>query len=661
MMRLKKIYSMRRKIAIPWVTGFMGVLLFLCSCRPEANAYRLESPDGGIVLYFHVSPDSMAYYRVENGGQKVLLDSRLGLERADADFSGGLVLDDVSEPVTVTESYALVAGKKKAVSHASNQRIMHLHNREGLRMDIVFRAFDDGVALRYVFPGASGDLLQVESECTGFRFPPGTRAFIQPMAEAGTGWCNTQPSYEEFYEKDILLDSLPEHDAGWVMPALFNTGHDWVLVSETGLVRNWCGCRLMHDPCTGGMTVGFPGERENFPGGPVKPVHSLPWETPWRIMVMGGLEKIVESTLGTDLAVASDYQDLSWIRPGRSAWSWVLLKDDSITYPVQKRFIGYAAEMEWEYCLIDVDWDTRIGYAGIADLAEYAAEREVGLILWYNSSGDWNTTVYHPKSKLLTTEDRTAEFARLKEMGIRGIKVDFFGGDGSSMINYYQDIFEDAAEFGLVVNCHGTTLPRGWQRTYPNLLTMESVRGFEFMTFEQANADRQPAHCCILPYTRNVFDPMDFTPVCFSEIPGIRRVTTNGFELALSVIFWSGIQHFAGVPEGMKNVPGYVKGFMKEVPVVWEDVRFVTGEPGKLAVLARRSGRTWYLAGINGENLEKAVTLQTDFLDQGTTGTLITDGSDPRSFRRETVELVPGDPVELTVMAYGGFVIRMDP
>ena len=633
-------------------------LLFICSCRPQVNEYRLESPDGGIVLHCHVTPDSMIYYRVESGGRQVLLDSRLGLERTDADFSGGLVLDSVSEPATVTGSYGLVAGKKLEISHVSNRRIMHLHNREGLRMDIVFRAFDDGVAFRYEFPGASKDTLQIEREYTGFRFPPGTRAHIQPMADAGTGWCQTQPSYEEFYEKDILLDSLPEREAGWVMPALFRTGDVWMLVTETGLVRNWCGCRLKHDPGTGGMVVGFPGEGENFPGGPVKPFHSLPWETPWRIIAMGGLEQIVESTLGTDLAVPPDYEDMSWIRPGRSSWSWVLLKDDSVTFPVQKRFIDYAAEMGWEYCLVDVDWDTRIGYPGIEALAGYAAQRGVGLILWYNSSGDWNTTVYHPKSRLLTRADRMSEFARLKEMGIRGIKVDFFGGDGSSMINYYQDIFEDAAAFQLVVNCHGATIPRGWQRTYPNLLTMESVRGFEFMTFEQANADRQPGHCCILPFTRNVFDPMDFTPVCFSEIPGIRRVTTHGFELALSVIFWSGVQHFAEVPRGMREVPAYVRDFMKEVPAVWEDVRFISGEPGKLVILARRSGPTWYVAGINGEDREKTVTLKMDFPDRMTTGDLITDGEDSRSFRQETVELVPGSPPELTLMPYGGFVLR---
>ena len=658
----KNLYIMNLKYRIQWLIPVLaGGIFLICSCSPGANEYRLPGPDGNIVLYFRISPDSTAHYRVEHRAVEVLRESGLGIVREDADFGAGLVLDSVSDPVEVRESYRLITGKKREVSHASVQRTMHLHNREGKRMDIVFRAFNDGAAFRYVFPGVSQEQLLIEREYSGFHFPPDTRATIQPMAVAGTGWCQTQPSYEEFYEQDVLLDSLPESEAGWVMPALFRTGDSWVLVSETGLVRNYCGSRLLHETGTSRMTIGLPGEREAFPGQPAKPVHTLPWETPWRIMAIGGLNDIVESTLGTDLANPAAYEDVSWIRPGRASWSWVLLKDDSITFPVQKKFIDYAAEMGWEYCLVDVDWDTRIGYPGIGELARYATRRGVGLLLWYNSSGDWNSTVYHPKSRLLTHGDRMAEFTRLKETGISGIKVDFFGGDGSSMIGYYQDIFEDAAKAGLLVNCHGATIPRGWQRTYPNLVTMESVRGFEYVTFEQSNADRQPVHCCILPFTRNVFDPMDFTPVCFSGVPGLRRVTTAGFELALSVIFWSGVQHFAEVPEGMEQVPLYVKEFMKSVPVTWDDVRFMDGDPGKLVVLARRSGPVWYVAGINGEDREKTVNLQMDLPDGGNRGELITDGEELNYFRNETVELLPGNPLKVTLKPHGGFVIRLSP
>lgn len=643
---------------IPFIIILMPVLVSV-SCSMETTKHLLSSPDGTLTVHCRVSKDSLIYYRVDCRGEQVVMDSRLGIKREDADFTKNLVLDSVSGPSIVTENYELISGKKAHVQYNAREINFHLHNADQLRMDIVFRVSDDGLSFRYVFPGEPEEKLQIESECTEFHFPAGTNVFIQPMAAAKTGWSNTQPSYEEFYYEGVQLDSLPENEPGWVMPALLQTPGKWVLISETGVERNYCGGRLIHHPGENVLSLGFPQDEENFPGGPVKPQHTLPWVSPWRILAIGDLKTVTESTLGTDLARPTDYEDVSWIKPGRASWSWVLLKDDSIIYPVQKRFIDFAADMGWEYCLIDVDWDTRIGYEKIADLSDYAAEKDVGLILWYNSSGDWNTTVYHPKSRLLTREDRMAEFSRLKEMGICGIKVDFFGGDGSSMMDYYLDIFEDAAEFNLLVNCHGATLPRGWQRTYPNVMTLESVRGFEFVTFEQYNADMQPSHCCMLPFTRNVFDPMDFTPVCFSEVPRIRRLTNNAFELALSVIFWSGIQHYAEKPSGMQQVPDYVREFMMQVPCIWEEIHFIDGEPGKTVILARRSGQTWYVAGINGENREKPVSIPFDFLDGEVRGVLITDGDDPRSFRREEIEISPEKSLEMNIMSYGGFVIQI--
>lgn len=666
LMARQKLYRFGIRLSILLIP----VLLFSSSCNNTGNPFRLDSPLGNLSIRFSVTEDSLLIYRLECQGTKVVEDSRLGILREDSDFSTGLVLDSVSGPRPFLEDYELIAGKSKNIRHNSNRCVLHLHNREGKPMRVEFMASDDGAGFRYIFPGTSEEALQIEAEITEYRFPAGTRAFIQPMAKAKSGWCRTNPSYEEYYEIDVPLDSLPEHPPGWVLPALFRTGENWVLISEAGVNRNYCGTRLEHRPGENRLSTGFPPEAENFPGGEVKPRHSLPWITPWRILAAGDLGTLVESNLGTDLAdppsgsesaLAGDPDKYSWIQPGRASWSWVLLKDNSIVTPVQKRFIDYASDMGWEYCLIDVDWDQKIGYARIKELAEYAAGRNVGLILWYNSSGDWNTTVYTPKSMLLTPEDRRKEFTRLRDMGIRGIKVDFFGGDGSSMMDYYLDIFEDAAGFGLLVNCHGATLPRGWQRTCPNLLTMEAVRGFEFVTFEQANADQQPSHCCILPFTRNVFDPMDFTPVCFSEVPRIHRLTSNGFELALSVLFWSGLQHYAEIPEGMSRVPGYVKEFMKEVPCTWDDVHFLSGEPGKLVILARRSGKTWYVAGINGEGREKKVRVPFDFLKAGGSGILIGDGKDQRSFRMEELEISEALSLDLTLMAYGGFVLRIRP
>jgi hypothetical protein len=299
-----------------------------------------------------------------------------------------------------------------------------------------------------------------------------------------------------------------------------------------------------------------------------------------------------------------------------------------------------------------------IGYEKAKELANYAKQKNVGILLWYNSSGDWNSTTYHPKSKLLTRESRIKEFMQLKEMGIKEIKVDFFGGDGQSMMAYYEDILEDAAQFGLMVNCHGSTFPRGWHRTYPNLITMEGVRGFEFITFDQYNADQEANHCCVLPFTRNVFDPMDFTPMAFSEVPHIKRMTTNGFELALSIVFWSGIQHYAEIPEGMAKVPDYVKEFLKGIPPAWEETRFIDGFPGKLVVLARRSGTIWYVAGINGEPIEKQIQIVLPFLNKVTNGIQISDGNTNRSFTTKPISVTPEKPLFVTMNGNGGFVLK---
>jgi hypothetical protein len=628
-------------------------------CRAEEKECAFNSPDGKISVYFRISGDKNACYRVEFAGEAVLGESKLGIIREDGDFSDGLTFDSMSDVNRVITYYEMPQGKKRYYSYQANRRTFHLKSASGEKIDIIFQVSDDSVAFRYYFPEESGAVKKIKEETTSFNFLAGTKAWIQPIAEAKSGWCQTQPSYEEYYRQGIETDKLPRNGAGWVFPALFNYDKYWLLISETAPDRDYCGCRLKQHSAGSEFVIGFPRAAEAFQGGPVNPQSKLPWYTPWRIIAVGdSLKTIAESTLGTDLAEPSKLKDVSFVKPGRASWSWVMLKDDSVVYDVQKKFIDFAADMGWEYCLIDVNWDIKIGYDKINELAKYAGKKKVGLILWYNSAGNWNTVTFTPKDKLLTHESRIKEFGKLKKTGIKGVKVDFFGGDGQSVMAYYQDIFEDAAKFNLLVNCHGATLPRGWQRTYPNLLTVEAVKGFEYVTFDQGNADREPNHCCVLPFTRNVFDPMDFTPVCFTEVPNIKRVTTNGFELALSVVFTSGIQHFAQTPEGMASVPDYVKEFMREVPSRWDDTRFVDGYPGKFVVIARKFKDSWFIAGINGENIEKSINLDLSFLGNAKAGKLITDGTDNRSFTLQKITLTTDKPLKLK--GNGGFVIEIE-
>lgn len=582
----------------------------------------LESPDGDLQLQFHLSENGVPSYELSLDGSPVLQPSLLGLDCAETNLHDGFALTQVSDARTVTDDYTLIHGKQLQMHYQAQERVVELTNLDDVKLEIVFRLSDDGLAFRYRLPGSSEERWHIEQEQTGFTFPQDTRAWIQPMPVAQAGWSHTQPSYEEHYQQGVTLDTLQpflqeqEQRAaeandmvnvypfqGWVFPALFEVGDNWVLLSETSVDGHYCASHLVQDAAGQTLRIGFPQEPERVQNGPVKPESALPWEMPWRLVVVSdGLGGIVESALGTDLAEPARYSAEDWMQPGHAAWSWALLKDDSIVYDVQKRFIDYAADMDWDYCLIDVYWDRNIGYDRIEELADYAAKKDVGLILWYNSSGEWNTTPYTPKGKLIDPEQRREEFARLHEMGIRGVKIDFFPGDGQSVMQYYSDLMTDAAQYELLVNFHGTTFPRGWHRTYPNLMTMESVRGFEFMTFAQFDADKGPEHMATVPFTRNVFDPMDFTPMGLSGIPNIEMRDRKDFELALSVLYYSGIQHFAETDQGMAEQPEFIRDLLRDLPKTWDETRFIDGFPGEYAVLARRSGDTWYIAGINAKD-----------------------------------------------------------
>jgi hypothetical protein len=615
--------------------------------------FKVESPDKSISLSFTLAQDGSPTYSVSKDGIKVLEDSRLGIVREDGSFNKNFSLTSASLQTSVADHYELLTGKRKTNKYEASQRILHLKNSSGELFDIIFQVSNDGVAFRYYFPGASNAVKKILEESTSFNFPAETKAWLQPMSVAKTGWESTNPSYEENYQKGISVGTSAPTEAGWVYPALFNYKDKWVLISETSLDRNYCGTRLKQASPDGEFSVGFPGSKEVFPGGNSAPQSVLPWYTPWRIIVIGSLKTIVESTLGTDLAKNAITVDKSNIKPGISSWSWVLLKDDSTVYAVQKKFVDYAADMNWEYCLIDAEWDQKIGYEKMQELVDYAKQKNIGIILWYNSAGSWNTVKYTPKDKLVTRESRMQEFTLLQKMGVKGMKIDFFGGDGQSMINYYIDIMEDAAKFGLLINFHGATLPRGWHRTYPNLMTMESIKGMEFITFGQDNANEAPAHATTIPFTRNVFDPMDFTPMALYKIPGIERRTTSAFELATSVIFLSGIQHMAETPRGMQHMPAFVKDFLRTLPGNWDDVKFIDGYPGKLAVIARKSGDRWIIAGINGEATPKDLSLDLSFI-KSKNGFIITDDGNGSLTQ---AEMRPDQATRVKVLSNGGFVI----
>ncbi|NLE36370.1 MAG: glycoside hydrolase family 97 protein [Bacteroidales bacterium] len=618
----------------------------------------MTGPDGRIKVAFNLTGEGQPVYTVLYNDTAVITEGNLGITRSDADFSSGLRFDSVTGPEEVRESYSLLHGKKRDASYSALMHTVHLSGSSGESMDIIFRISDDGLAFCYRFPGESQEMKYITAEKSSFGFAEGTLAWIQPRAASKSGWNQTNPSYEENYLMEVPLATVAADTNGWVFPALFRSGNCWVNLTESWPDRNYCGGHLAKGKGANELVIAFPEPTEGYTGGSVYPESVLPWQTPWRIVTMGNSSGVIaESTHGTDLALPPQEGDFSYVRPGRAAWSWALMKDGSVNYDEQKRFINYASEMGWEYCLIDVNWDQTIGWDRIAELARLAEEKKVGLILWYNSAGDWNTVTYHPKDRILTHESREEEFIRLESLGIKGIKVDFFGGDGQSMMDYYQDILADAHRHKLVVNCHGSTLPRGLQRTWPNLVSMEAIRGFEFATFDQATADLVASKATTLAFTRNAFDPMDFTPVCFTEYDNFERMTGNGAELAMAVLFLSGVQHYAETPYGMATVPDYVREMMREIPVSWDETRFVDGYPGRYIVLARRTGNNWFIAGVNAKKEPMRLSLHLPFTVTGT-GTIITEGETLRSFSTSTVTPDPAGNIAIEMKPGGGFVIK---
>jgi len=632
------------------------LILILLLCTTFSQAQSLSSPDQKIRVDVAMS-SGKPVYSIYFNKLPVLQKSALGLDINGISFHDQLKTSGVS-PVQAAEAhYNMLNAKKSEMIYKANKRTFIWSNVKGEKIGVTFQVFNDGVAFRYEFTEKQDLLSTVNKEYTSYHIPEKAKAWLQHKAEAQTGWEHTNPSYEENYQQDVATGTFSK--TGWVYPALFKSNDVWMAITEAGMDGKYCGTFIKNEPGSPVYQITFPDTREVFTGKGSLPESKGSWTSPWRVIAIGSLKTIMESTLGTDLAQpAIPLKDASFIKPGQASWSWIMSKDEFITYEEQKKYIDYAADMKWAYTLIDVDWDTKIGYEKMTELAAYAAKKNVGLLLWYNSAGSWNTVPYHPKNKLLTHESRVEEFSRLQKMGIKGVKIDFFNGDGRSMIAYYTEILKDAADYQLLVNFHGATLPRGWARTYPHLMTTEAVKGFEMVTFMQEAADMEATHAAMLPFTRNLFDPMDFTPMNLYKIPtNVIRKTTSAFELATSVLFLSGIQHYAESPEGMAKVPADVKTFLSSLPVHWDEVKFIDGLPGKLVIIARRSGSKWYVAGINGENKPKKVLLDLSALRMAK-AKLFNDGKVPLSF--DISEVNTAQKYEIELKANGGFVLAQE-
>ena len=650
------------------------LILSLCtsSCRllNRHRIWRIQSPDNGLILEIRLDQDLAApdaagdatslSYRILAGSKKaeVLGYSPLGIRRLDQNFLSGLRCVSDGEMGRIDETYTLLHGKRKMNRFIAHERILSFENGNGAKLELQARVCDEGVAFRYRFPGGDKKIFTVNHEATGFQVPAGSSAYMLPHDDAGQ-WT---PAYENVFTNGIPAGTQSPTETGWDFPALFKTpdGH-WLLITESGLDGGYCGCRLSKTAPNCLYTLRFPDSREGNETGEVFPKSRLPWSTPWRIVMVGDSPgDIVESSMVTDLAAPPDSADTGYIKPGRASWSWWSESDNPPRMKTLSEFVDLAAEMGWEYSLVDANWN-KLPDKEMRGLCEYASSKGIGIWLWYNSGGPHNIVTEEPRDRLFGKADRRREFRRLRELGVRGVKVDFWHSDKQNIIQYYIALFRDAAEHGILVNTHGCTLPRGWERTFPNLLSMESVRGAESYKFDAAYPERAPWHNTILVFTRNAVGPMDYTPVAFSD-QTYPHLTTWAHELALSVIFETGILHFADKPSSYRGLTEGPLSFLKNVPVAWDQTRCLHGEPGKDAVLARQKGSIWYLGGINGENSLQSLSLDLKFLGPGKYRLhLLMDGKDSRSFSEKTAEVKGTDRIEVSMLPYGGFAGVIEP
>lgn len=582
------------------------VWLFALSGPLAAQSVSVNGPDGKLQLTVSCpSANGEVSYAVTYNGKQMLESSPLGMETNVGDFYRGLQLKEhkVTALDTVYEQSRIKASR---IHYRANELLCSFVNGEGKNVQITFRISNNDVAFRYTLPREQGKgSVTVNSERTGFRFPSQTTTFLCPQSDAMIGWKRTKPSYEEEYKADAPMNERSGYGHGYTFPCLFKVGDDgWVLLSETGVDSRYCGSRLS-DWDNGVYRIAFPMPEENNGNGTVSPAFALPGSTPWRTVTVGEtLKPIVETTVPWDV-VEPRYTTTHDYKPGRGTWSWILWQDGSINYDDQMRYVDLAAAMGYEYVLIDNWWDNNIGRDRMEQFVKYARSKGVEVFLWYSSSGYWNDIEQSPVNRMDNSIARKQEMRWLQSLGVKGIKVDFFGGDKQETLRLYEEILSDADDHGLMVIFHGCTLPRGWERMYPNYVGSEAVLASENLVFSQHFCDNEAFNATLHPFIRNAVGCMEFGGVFLNKClnrsndGGTIRRTTDIFQLATAVLFQNPIQNFALAPNNLTDAPQICLDFMKQVPTTWDETRFIDGYPGRYIVLARRHGNTWYIAAAN--------------------------------------------------------------
>ena len=630
-------------------------LLFFGSVVAFSQKATVESPNEKIRFSLHnlQHADSGEWYLSveyrDNGRTcEAIPRIRLGLSRSDQEFQGDLRFLKAGVPESVREDYSALHGKRAHCRNSANEVVVSFENGRKARMNLILRSYSDGVAFRYEFP-EKGDSVVVRDERTSYEIPRGSKRWMEKWNPANEGLYAVQNG-----------DSA---QGDWSYPALFCSADSacWYLIHEADVNRTYCGSKLSNAAEKFRYKVTFPDSADRNGLGESAPTILPPWKSPWRVIIMGSLADIVASTLINDVSPPSVVQNIDWFKPGLVSWNYWSHNHGTRDYRVVCEFADLAAGMNWRYTLLDWEWDAMGDGGTLEDAVRYIRSKGVTPLLWYNA-GVHPWVAATPRDRMRTHERREAEFAKLKKMGVAGVKVDFFMSEKQDMINYYLDILEDAARYEMMVYFHGCLVPRGWERTYPHLMTQEAVRGAEWYNNGPEFTTTAPQHNTILPFTRNVVGPMDYTPVTFtnSQFP---HTTSYGHELALSVVFESGLQHMADRPAGYDELPDPARSFLKQVPAAWDDTRLLDGYPGRDIIIARRKGDSWFIGGINADQIEKNKSLGFGFLPEGVRYklTLIADGNHDRDFtvRYSVVDRSSG--IDVKLLRRGGFAACVTP
>ena len=665
------------------------------SAEPIRN-FRLNSPNGLTFLNFAIRDGHATYdvgirqivirgfgaATVNDSIDVPLLDpSPLGLKTSIGTWEDGLeVVSCTGNQSPKVKEYTLRQGKQSHIRYEWNERAVTLKNADGKLLRIEFRVSNNNIAFRYTIPQqGSNRSVVVNEELTGFDLVRNTAAFICPQSDPMIGWERTKPSYEEGYIWDQPATTKSQYGHGWTFPCLFripepkrgsltDTGDRWMLISETGVNSDYCGSHLSDATPDGLMTIAFPMQGENngfgstgaqfgLAGDGASPHEDITGHTPWRTITVGQtLKPIVETTIPWDV-VDPLYEPSIDYKGSRNTWSWILWQDPSINYEDQVKFIDLAAALGWEGCLIDGGWYKNIGREGMEKLFAYCREKGVRPWVWYNSNGGWNNAPQCARQCMHNPVVRKQEMKWLRDGGVAGIKVDFFGGDKQETMRLYEAILSDANDYGIQVIFHGCTLPRGWERMYPNYCGSEAVLASENLYFGQPFCDLEARHATLHPFVRNAVGSMEYGGTVLQKHihrepgKGNTRRTSDVFELATAIAFQCSGQNFALTPRNLTENPAFEIDFMKQVPTTWDETRFIDGYPGKYLVMARRHANRWYLVAMNAEATPKTITLDPTVLNgfPVENATLLTDGPDSQTPQRQPLKLDKKGRVRLTI------------